>query len=198
MLDSRSRKIIFYCAILIYATGPAESQEKETVTIVETGNYSARIDFGIHRLTAALSHAGYKVAIGKSGIGTKGRRINVGLVDDKEFNRDLLNNNTPAKEGYAIVSSAKNLYIGGADPSGVLYGCLELASQIRSAKKLPLNLSIVDQPEMVLKALALAYKSPIISPAVVSMNIHILPKPFPGFMLKNYGYRYSTRWWRTG
>jgi len=55
-------------------------------------------------------------------------------------------------EGFRLKSRGdRSFSIVGADPSGVLYGCLELAERIRDAKALPAKLDLTDAPEFKLR-----------------------------------------------
>ena len=55
-------------------------------------------------------------------------------------------------EGFRLTSLGDNSFsIVGADRSGVLYGCLELADRIRIAKAMPAKLDVTDAPEFKLR-----------------------------------------------
>jgi len=55
-------------------------------------------------------------------------------------------------EGFRLKSAGKDtVAVTGADQSGVLYGCLELAKRIRAAKAIPADLDLTDAPEFKLR-----------------------------------------------
>ena len=55
-------------------------------------------------------------------------------------------------EGFRLKSLAGDtVEVVGADQSGVLYGCLELAERIRAAKAIPADLDLTDAPEFKLR-----------------------------------------------
>jgi hypothetical protein len=58
---------------------------------------------------------------------------------------------TGPKEGFSINTKNNRTWIKGNDESGLLYGCLEFAAQLKRLKKYPKELSITDAPEMVLR-----------------------------------------------
>jgi hypothetical protein len=53
-----------------------------------------------------------------------------------------------ASEAYQLKHSGKDWLVVGSDPSGVLYGCLELARLVTAAHRLPEQLDIVDRPAL--------------------------------------------------
>jgi hypothetical protein len=55
------------------------------------------------------------------------------------------------KEGYSIKTEKNITRIKGSDASGLMYGCLEFASQLAKLKAYPKKLDISDAPEMVLR-----------------------------------------------
>jgi len=60
-------------------------------------------------------------------------------------------------EGFRLKSVGKDtVTVTGADPSGVLYGCLELAGRIRAAKAISAALDLTDAPEFKLRGPAIA------------------------------------------
>lgn len=134
----------------------AQGKSKK-VTIVTLPNHHIRISYGVQKLTRALQRAGYSV-VEQSYKNTypAGNTIVIGLFTNapvkKLFGSAALTNQ-PGKEGYIITDRGlKNkLLIAGADNSGALYGCLELADRIAVSKEFPVIINLHDQPEMVLR-----------------------------------------------
>ncbi len=90
------------------------------------------------------------------------------------------------------------ILIAGADASGALYGCLELAEQVRRAKALPDAIDLRDRPQMVLRGTCIGVQKPYYLPGRTVYEYPYTPETFPGFMIRNYGCNISIRWWRTG
>ena len=112
--------------------------------IVTPSSLSPRIKFGTQKLVEALSKAGYKPKLVQTNqIPSKGKCIIVGESNSslikhvgKAFNWNA--NVNLGKEGFQIATINKDkIVVVGADASGVLYGCLELADQVKTQKKLP-------------------------------------------------------------
>ena len=56
-----------------------------------------------------------------------------------------------AKESYTIITSNSQTRIEANDDTGILYGCMEFASRLKSLKDYPKKLNISEAPEMVLR-----------------------------------------------
>jgi len=145
---------LFTLIFCFYSNLHAQNQSKK-ITIITLPKHHARISYGVQKLSQALQRAGYSVAE-QSYKGTlpSGKAIVIGLITDAPVKKLLGSEiNHPGKEGFVISDNGlKNkLLIGGADNSGALYGCLELADRISLNKKLPVNINLHDQPEMVLR-----------------------------------------------
>ena len=167
MRYSVHKKIIIYVALFLLTGLQLYSRGKEPVLIVQQADALPRIQFGMGKLIAALRQSGYTI--------NKSTRLNPfftgKVIVAGELDSDLLKkvikewkinaNNKPGKEGY-IIGSAKGdkIFIGGADPSGVLYGCIELIEQIKTNGKLPSAIFISDQPEMVLRGACIGIQKP--------------------------------------
>ena len=149
------RKIFSFIFLFLFFSLCAYSQGKGPVGIlIQQG--SARISFGAQKLEVSLRNAGYSIVTLKKFDDVRGRNIPVIVMG--ELNSEPLSSfanswstDKPGKEGYAIVSDRKLIVIRGTDVSGVLYGCLALADKIKETGKLPSEISISDQPEMVLR-----------------------------------------------
>jgi hypothetical protein len=210
---SSNGKIII-CILFLFTGWPAYSQERNIVIVVQPANTLPRIKFGSQKLIAALQAAGYKVTVtDKNNSTAKGKKIIIGELNrhcattastakqeaDSEasdwFKKTVVNenyslNNKPGKEGFTIFSSKNDILIGGADPSGVLYGCLELASQIKSTGKLPSSIALTDQPEMVLRGACIGLQKPYYLPGRTVYEYPYTPETFPWFYDKKLWIQY--------
>ncbi len=84
-----------------------------------------------------------------------------------------------AKRDIILLRDANTILITGGDPSGTLYGCLELIDQIKLAGKLPTSLSIKDQPEMVLRGACIGVQKPYYLPGRTVYEYPYTPETFP-------------------
>jgi hypothetical protein len=183
------RKIFSYIFFFLFFFPAAHSGEKGDVHILFQAGSSSRITFGVEKLVISLRHAGYKVSI-ESEI-TRLKRGTVPIIVAGELSSVFLDhlgeswhiavNKTAAKEGYAIFSDQKDIIIGGGDASGVLYGCLALVDKIKETGKLPSEISISDQPEMVLRGQCIGLQKSSYLPGRSVYEYPYTPQTFPWF-----------------
>jgi hypothetical protein len=107
------------------------------MNIVVDGISTPRINFGAERLKQACDEVS---AEGSLQIRLRGHDEDSGLKAEG-FRLNSLGNNT--------------VEVVGADQSGVLYGCLELADRIRAAGAIPSELEVTDAPEFKLRGPAI-------------------------------------------
>lgn len=193
-----SNRCLLLLLILIscFHSGLQAQNRSRKVTIITFSNHHQRISYGAQKLTQALQRAGYSVTEQSyTGAYPAGNIIVVGLLNDapvkKLFTTKIITN-SPGKEGFIISDqSLKNkLLIGGADNSGALYGCLELADRISLNKKLPVNINVHDQPEMVLRGTCIGVQKPALLPGRGTYEYPYTPQNFPWFYDKGLWIRY--------
>lgn len=146
-----------------------------------SGNISPRVQWGMARLSASLKKAGYEVVI--AGKGFKGDRIVVGNWSTPAVQLVLKNSKqrfaAPGKEGYVISGNNNLLLIAGADDSGILYGCLEMADSLTQQGHLPLSIGKTDQPQMVLRGACIGVQKPYYLPGRTVYEYPYTPETFP-------------------
>ncbi len=167
----------------------------EQVTIVVPANAHARIVFGTEKLKKSLESAGFKTDIKNSSKSDKGQIITIGLIDNTDIKELAMALNVnlgekPKKEGFAIYSSGQNILITGSDESGVLYGCLEVSEQIKKTGKIPVKISMKDQPEMVLRGACIGIQKPYYLPGRTVYEYPYTPENFPWFYDKALWIKY--------
>lgn len=165
----------------------------EKVTIVADTAKSKRTGFGVERLKETLVSAGFQVKISPKA--ESKNVIAVGEWDDLTSGKlaqkaKLTFDKKPAKEGFVVKSSNGVTVIKGADASGVLYGCLELADRIKKDKKLPVSLNITDQPEMVMRGACIGVQKPVYLPGHDVYEYPYTPENFPWFYDKALWIKY--------
>ncbi|KAA0989139.1 alpha-d-galacturonidase [Dyadobacter aurulentus] len=159
----------------------SDAAAKETIGIVLAGEKNARIDFGVSRLKQALTAAGYEVSSGKSVKKATGKQLFIGLLDQPDIQKILAKPGAsrPGKEGYILNTNGNQTVIAGADASGALYGCLDLAERIKQTGKLPGQLAVKDQPEMVMRGACIGIQKPVYLPGRTVYEYPYTPENFP-------------------
>jgi hypothetical protein len=164
----------------------------KSVSISVTSLSNNRINFGVKKLSEALAHEGYTVHTLPPGEITSLTKnvVIVGKENDALLNKTAGLWNTsltskPGKEGFSIKSGKNNnIIIAGADNSGALYGCMELADRVRKTGKLPEDISFTDQPEMVLRGTCIGLQKSTLLPGRGVYEYPYTPKNFPWFYNK--------------
>ncbi|GAB3577620.1 alpha-d-galacturonidase [Hymenobacter daeguensis] len=179
--------------LLLGAARPASAAnplERRTAaqsrTIVLPRNAHARLQYGAAQLAAALRTAGYQVQVQPvdklpktKGLIVVGRAADA-LMQQAVAAAPAAAEAKPGKEGFTI-NSAQNdaVLISGTDNSGALYGCLELAEQVRKQGKIGDNLHLTDQPEMVLRGTCIGVQKPYYLPGRTVYEYPYTPETFP-------------------
>ncbi len=94
------------------------------------------------------------------------------------------------KEGYSITTKKNETYIKGSDATGLMYGCLEFASQLKKLKTYPKELNISDAPEMVLRGACIGVQKPYYLPGRTVYEYPYTPETFPWFYDKKLWIQY--------
>ena len=89
------------------------------------------------------------------------------------------------KEGFSITTENNVTHIKGNDASGLLYGCLEFAQQLKKRKSYPKKLAITDAPEMVLRGQCIGLQKPAYLPGRHVYEYPYTPETFPWFYDKH-------------
>ncbi|HEX8023831.1 MAG TPA: hypothetical protein VF500_28040, partial [Mucilaginibacter sp.] len=186
--------LLLFALIFSFHSNLHAQKPSKKITIITLPKHHARISYGVQKLTIALQRAGYSVTEQSyKGVLPSGNAIVVGLLADAPVKKLAgAANNRPGKEGFIISDNGlKNkLLIAGADNSGALYGCLELADRISLNKKLPVNINLHDQPEMVLRGTCIGVQKPALLPGRGTYEYPYTPQNFPWFYDKALWIRY--------
>jgi len=159
--------------------------EAETISIVIASNPAPRVEFGVEKLAEALKSARLNAVIARCDARTLSGLL-TGAVPEKAGGRKIYVARMPggwARESF-ILSEMKlgnNPVVMGCDDSGVLYGCLELASRIRAAGRLPEELNFHDAPAMKLRGACVGMQKTFILPGRKVYEYPYTPELFPWF-----------------
>lgn len=191
------------CCLLLTACAAAASAEPVAAkpvarTIVLPKGAHPRLRYGAERLAAALQQSGARPGITEQDklSGSKDLII-IGLATDALLRQAATTfhaqaDKTPGKEGFAITSGDNNtIVISGADNSGALYGCLELAERVQATKEgFVRNLRLVEQPEMVMRGACIGVQKPTYLPGRTVYEYPYTPETFPWFYDKQLWVKY--------
>ena len=152
----------------------------KSLSLILSRAHHVRVQYGAEKLQKALTDVGYTVRIlAQDKLPLTGNWIAVGEPGDKIY-QPPAGEKKLKKEGFSIApTSQHNIVITGADPSGALYGCLELAERVRSLGKLPGDIRFTDQPEMVLRGTCIGVQKPAYLPGRGVYEYPYTPETFP-------------------
>ncbi len=172
---SRAAAVLAFVAFVFF---PILVVRAETVSILIESNAAPRVVFGAERLAAALKAAKINSHVTHSDRAVA-PKIMVGLQPAGDMRR----------EGYSLDSLPGGVIaIKGADNSGVLYGCLELAKRVQESGNLPADLHYADQPVFTLRGTCIGMQKTYILPGRHVYEYPYTPELFPWF--------YDKKLWR--
>lgn len=156
---------------------------------------SARAQYGAGRLEKALQSAGYTVHRMETGGAQGGARQGAPKASSGDWTVriGLWQGNTgkgPGKEGFTLTAQNNHIDVAGADPSGILYGCLALADSVNAQGHLPTVLSVNDQPEMPFRATCIGLQKPALLPGRGAYEYPYTPQTFPWLYDKQLWIKY--------
>ncbi|SDK99016.1 hypothetical protein SAMN05421823_10482 [Catalinimonas alkaloidigena] len=162
------------------------TQAQSTVRLYAPASPAPRVQFGLDRLTRALEAADLKIQPRHDAkLSRKGIRVVVGSWDDPRIAALQASQPNlfpkPGKEGFVLHATDGLVVVAGADASGTLYGCLELADRIEQAGGLPETLDVTDQPEMVLRGACIGLQKTTYLPGRKVYEYPYTPETFPWF-----------------
>jgi hypothetical protein len=181
MRSTKAWAFLTVCILLI------SSCRQDQVCLIFPENSSERILFGVRRLEVSLTAAGYRSYRKPGGKPEKNlTNIVISTIGDSLFTSACASgrisiDSLPGKEGFVLHTGKNLLFVGGADTSGVLYGCLELAQRIEDKDRLPGNIHVTDQPEMVIRGAAIGLQKPVYLPGRKVYEYPYTPETFPWF-----------------
>jgi hypothetical protein len=86
-----------------------------------------------------------------------------------------------AKEAFILRRLGNTVIVAGYDPSGVLYGAMELADRIRATHAVPAALDYEDHPQLKIRGTALGLQKPEITYDGAEYDYRYMPDEFPWF-----------------
>ena len=159
---------------------------------------SPRIKFGSERLASVLKEVGYNVKLSEEHdqeFGTTDRIIFIredenGKWSENGGNPEKEKENSRSEESFRINSEDNKILINGSGATGGLYGALELARLVKETGALPLDVSIEEQPEMVLRGTVIGLQKTEYLPGRGVYEYPYTPENFPWFYNKELWIKY--------
>ncbi len=99
----------------------------------------------------------------------------------KVYDRQIPDFWPDAKEAFLLRRLGNTIIVAGYDPSGVLYGAMELADRVSQAHALPAQLDYEDHPQLKLRGTALGLQRPEITYDGAEYDYRYTPEEFPWF-----------------
>ena len=163
--------------------------------LISTENHT-RVRFGATKVLDALQKLNIQSQISTAEKIKSGKQqVVIGIYTDVIFKHripEVIRQKVlgMGKEGFYIYTDKKGIYVIGADASGALYGCLELAERINKTGKLPQELTISDHPEMILRGTCIGLQKPDYLPGHDVYEYPYTPETFPWFYDKELWIKY--------
>lgn len=150
---------------------------------------SARVEYGAQRLAAALRATGAEVNLAR-GAGATAADVLVGTVAEERIRAELGGPPPGGPEGFVLRRGPERpIVVAGADDSGALYGCLELARRVQEGRGLPAEpFRVADQPSFVLRGPCIGMQKTYILPGRQVYEYPYTRELFPFF--------YDRAFWR--
>ena len=161
----------------------------DAVAIMAEPDAGPRIVYGTVRLGNGLHDLGLTVQKSSPEGGSPSRRqIFVGRFSDPRIRPHLeAGAADPGPEGFILTTDPTGvLVVAGADDSGVLYGCLELARRARTARSLPAKVSDREAPAFRLRGPCIGMQKTTILPGYSEYEYPYTPELFPFFYDKEF------------
>jgi hypothetical protein len=184
--------VVFLLLSISTNTSFSQAGVKSGIKII-LADTSHRAKFGAAKLTEALKKQGYPSSVVTQKAPTKpaANTIVIGLLNDAAVKNVFTGDAVVKKEGFRIASFKQNsVVIGGADNSGILYGCMDLAEKISAAHAVPAGLSVTDAPQMVMRGACIGVQKPYYLPGRTVYEYPYTPETFPWFYDKSLWIKY--------
>ncbi len=143
------------------------------IPVITAKGASSRALWGAQQLRAALAEVKTVPA---------GARVVAGLRTSPELNRFAISEFWPqASEAFLIRQIGNTWVIAGSDPSGVLYGEIELAGRVRASGMLPAGIDDMEHPLLKLRGVCIGMQKPEITYQGAEYDYRYTPQNFPWF-----------------
>lgn len=173
-----------YLALIVLFLLASCSAEKSVTVVFEST--SPRIVWGAEKLVETLKSKEYTVTVSDSITDSDTNSVIVigkGIGDNSQKYDENSKKKSP-KEGFNITTGDNEIFINGTDPSGTLYGILELIDRLEKNGKIPVGIDFSDQPEMVMRGTCIGLQLTEYLPGRTVYEYPYTPENFPWFYNK--------------
>jgi hypothetical protein len=181
--------LVWFCLIARVSWG-------ESIAIHIDQDAAPRVEFGASRLVDAIDAIGFQGLVVRDGdpglpkiiVGT----LRSPAIESLVFSKSLSVDSAALKsEGFLLATTGGNqIAVVGADDSGTLYGCLELADRVENARRLPDRLYFIDAPAFKLRGACIGMQKTYILPGRHAYEYPYTPTLFPFFYDKQFWQQY--------
>lgn len=185
------RKNFFINAVILLMACSVGLQAKERVLIAHAYQNEKRVVYAAAWMQHALAAMHFDAGIRKNFFfretPSNEYTINLIIASETEIKRleNLMGRKLALKEekeGFRLLEWRNRSYLViGADATGVLYGCMELARRIRESKHFPSNIDFFDAPHMVLRGSCIGLQKPYYLPGRTVYEYPLTSATFPWF-----------------
>ena len=176
------RTLVPFFAVALFLSS---SLHAERMTIAVPSSATPRVEFGATRLAAALRAAGNESDVAHESAGAKiiaGKISSPGVRALIDSGALTLAEGELKPEGFLLTKTNDGVIaVIGADDSGVLYGCLELAGRVKAGEQLSAMPRFVDAPAMKLRGPCIGMQKTYILPGRHVYEYPYTPELFPFF-----------------
>ncbi len=173
---NKGRVIAQLAAACTFAFTLSVAAHAAQVPVITAKGASSRALWGAQQLRTAL--AGLKSA-------PAGARVVAALRTAPELQQFNLPEFPPKVEEAFLIKQIGNTWvIAGSDPSGVLYGELELVDRVRASGTLPTGINDMEHPLLKLRGTCIGMQKPTITYQGAEYDYRYTPKDFPWFYNK--------------
>lgn len=164
---------LFILATILFQISACTNQK--SVSVITNSN-NERVEFGVNRLISEIENS-KKLTHNSS-------------TDNPDFKISINLDTLLANEEFVIKKSENIISILGGNNTGILYGCMELAKQIKKNSGLPKEINIHEKPEMVMRGTAIGLQKTTYLPGRSVYEYPYTPENFPWFYNKEHWIQY--------
>ncbi len=158
------------------------------IRLISGDSSNSRISYGLDLFENTVSNLAYKtekaysISAGAKGLVQVIAGVNgTAIIKAAGQSLNMPLKTSTAKEHFRIVIKNGIVVVIGADPTGVMYGLMELRERVMTAKSVPTSLDIEDGPEMVLRGSCIGVQKPAYLPGRLVYEYPYTPESFPWF-----------------
>lgn len=167
--------------ILIFILLLLEFNLQGKIYIVTSESNSPQKSYAVERITKFLNNEKFKIELIKSNLLIDNEILITKCKSFKKFINKSIDPKKLKSEGYIIRSDKKFINIVGHDPSGILYGCIEVINRYKDQGMFFNKYFIVENPEMIIRGACIGLQKTTYLPGRKVYEYPITPENFSWF-----------------